>query len=214
MFFHPEVLQEEPFYEEKRSRKATVYDAVAGTFDICPNQHSLILRIGRISAAGFIPKHLTISSTRDTPSSSTAAVAPESVLFRRKNAPTRYVESDIYFANTELKTDLPDSDVLKALHCYTTDFYAHATASDGVSDWRSMDESALLAMGILMEETARDTLGQTGDFVFTEGEEIRTVLQRVYDNSHGTATDKEHLQDMRKASKERASKKRRIMKAK
>jgi hypothetical protein len=33
-----------------------------------------------------------------------------------------------------------------------------------------MDETALLAMGILMEEVCRETLGVTGDLVFTEGE--------------------------------------------
>jgi hypothetical protein len=33
-----------------------------------------------------------------------------------------------------------------------------------------MDETALLALGILMEEATRDILGQTGDLVFTEGQ--------------------------------------------
>lgn len=32
-----------------------------------------------------------------------------------------------------------------------------------------MDETSLLALGILMEEICRDTLGETGDMVFTEG---------------------------------------------
>lgn len=31
-----------------------------------------------------------------------------------------------------------------------------------------MDETALIAMGILMEETAREVLGETGDFAFVE----------------------------------------------
>jgi hypothetical protein len=127
---------------------------------------------GRISAAGFIPKDLIISSTRDTSSSSISASAPESVLFRRKNAPTRYHELDIYFAHTGLESSLPESDLLKALHCYTSDFYSRAAADEGIGDWYSMDETALLALGILMEETARERLGQNGDLVFTEGEEI------------------------------------------
>lgn len=33
-----------------------------------------------------------------------------------------------------------------------------------------MDETALLALGILMEEVCRDSLGKSGDLVFTEGE--------------------------------------------
>jgi hypothetical protein len=37
-----------------------------------------------------------------------------------------------------------------------------------------MDETALLALGILMEEATRDILGQTGDLVFTEGQEVKT----------------------------------------
>lgn len=31
-----------------------------------------------------------------------------------------------------------------------------------------MDETALIAFGILMEETAREILGETGDFAFVE----------------------------------------------
>jgi hypothetical protein len=116
---------------------------------------------------------LTIASTRDTPSSSVSAVPPEAVLFRRKSAPTRYAESDIYFANErESPKDLPDSDLLKALHCYTSDFYSHSTADGGAGDWRSLDETALIAMGILMEEASQHILGKTGDLVFTEGEEM------------------------------------------
>ena len=102
------------------------------------------------------------------------AVSPEAVLFRQKNAPTRYVESDIYFANErDLTTELPDSDLLKAVHCYTSDFYSRATRRKGAGDWRSMDETALLALGILMEEATRDVLGQTGDLVFTEGQGVK-----------------------------------------
>jgi len=40
------------------------------------------------------------------------------------------------------------------------------------ADWCSMDETALLAFGILLEEAGREILGNTGDLVFTEGEEV------------------------------------------
>lgn len=94
------------------------------------------------------------------------------MLFRHKKAPTRYAESDIYFANErESKTDLPDSDVLKALHSYISDFYSRATVSETTGIWRSFDESALLGFGILVEEAMREILGETGDLVFTEGDE-------------------------------------------
>jgi hypothetical protein len=82
----------------------------------------------------------------------------------------RYEESDFYFASDSLPSQaLPDSDLLKALHCYTSDFYSRATTDGGRGDWRSMDETALLAMGILMEEFCRDILGDAGDMVFTDG---------------------------------------------
>jgi hypothetical protein len=157
---------------------------------------------GRISSAGFIPKKLAYASTRDTTSTSTVAVSPEAVLFRQKNAPTRYVESDIYFANErELKTELPDSDLLKALHCYTSDFYSRATRRRGAGDWRSMDETALLALGILMEEATRDSLGQTGDLVFTEGEEVgasnmqSTVTSSREKRRHGRPSKRRRLDE-------------------
>lgn len=35
-----------------------------------------------------------------------------------------------------------------------------------------MDETALIAMGILLEEMAKESLGETGDLVLVEGEEI------------------------------------------
>jgi hypothetical protein len=126
---------------------------------------------GRISAEGFIQDLPYIASTRDTASTSSTAVPPESVLFRRKNAPIRYEETDFYFANDSLSPDaLPNSDLLKSLHCYASDFYSRATLDGGKGDWRSMDETALLAIGILMEEVCRDSLGKSGDLVFTEGE--------------------------------------------
>lgn len=137
-------------------------------------RHALINKhAGRISAAGFIPDHLVVSSTRDTASSSTAALPPEAVLFRTKNAPTRYVESDIYFSNKSGSlAELPESDLLKSLHCYTSDFYSRATSDAGIDDWKSLDETALIALGILLEEAALNTLGETGDLVFTEGERM------------------------------------------
>ena len=120
---------------------------------------------------GFRSKHLRVSS--DGYVLSSPALPPEAVLFRGRNAPTRYAESDFYFANErESPKDLPGSDLLKALHCYTSDFYSKSTIDGGAGDWRSLDETALIALGILMEEASRSILGETGDLVFTEGEEV------------------------------------------
>lgn len=65
---------------------------------------------------------------------------------------------------------LPESDLLKALHCYVSDFYSRNTTDGGADDWKSLDDTALIALGILMEEAAG--LSMTGDLVFVEGEQI------------------------------------------
>ena len=93
--------------------------------------------------------------------------------------------------------DLPESDLLKGLHSYSSDFYSRATADRGAGDWKSLDETALIALGVLMEEASRDILGQTGDLVFTAGEEATESVP-----------DKPSTQRLR--SKGRPSKKRRV----
>lgn len=107
-----------------------------------------------------------ITSTRIFP-----AVTPEEVLFRKQNAPVRYMENDFYFANEDIPEDqpLPDSDLLKAIHAYTSDLYANKTVDRGQSAWRSMDETALIALGFLLEETAVEALEETGDMALVEG---------------------------------------------
>lgn len=66
----------------------------------------------------------------------------------------------------------------------------------GRNDWKSLDETALLAMGILLEEMSLESLGKTGDLVFTEGGEIVAKAQRN--------------RRSRSKSKERPSKKRKL----
>ena len=135
--------------------------------------------IGRISSNGFIPNGPKISKNRDTLSSSTVPLPPEEVLFRRLGAPERYEEDDIYWANEDLKNSqtLPSSDLLKAIHAYTSDFYSLATNNKGLVDFSSMDETALIACGILLEEYSRHLLGESGDLVFVEGEERSNVAK-------------------------------------
>lgn len=76
---------------------------------------------------------------------------------------------------------LPSSDLLKAVHSYASHFYdalgadgrreAHSVAGRSISE-KSMDETALLALGILLEEAGREVLGAKGDMVFTEEEAL------------------------------------------
>jgi hypothetical protein len=99
------------------------------------------------------------------------------VLFRSEKAPQRFAEKDIYFAHERLPDSvLPDSDLLKSAHAYTSRFYEAAGRRAGplafvgsrLVDERSLDETALLAVGILLEEAARASLGKRGDLVFVE----------------------------------------------
>ena len=134
-------------------RQASLYDAVAG----------------RVGYEGFLGEDPP-TKNRDTVSRSNIAVPPEEVLFRRKGAPVRYEEDDIYCADRHLHPHqrLPDSDLLKTIHAYASDFYARAMPDGGKSDFKSLDETALLAMGILLEEAAAEALGKTGDLALTE----------------------------------------------
>lgn len=141
---------------EVRKRVTTLFDAVAG----------------RAGYESFLPHTDRDSKFRDTTSTSKQAVHPEEVLFRRKGAPIRYEENDVYFANERLPPDqkLPDSELLKELHCYVSQYYSKATNTAGKRDWKSLDETAMLAIGILLEEAVAESLGTTGHLAFLEDE--------------------------------------------
>lgn len=50
---------------------------------------------------------------------------------------------------------------------YASEYYAR-TGGKGRGDFRSLDETALVALGVLMEEVCGRALGEGGDLVFTE----------------------------------------------
>ncbi|KAK0719505.1 hypothetical protein B0H67DRAFT_551851 [Lasiosphaeris hirsuta] len=141
-------------------RQASVYDAVAG----------------RVAGRYFQGAQRGIKTW-----------TPEDTLFRRKNAPARYAEADIYWANENLpdggRRHLPQSDMLKCVHSYSSKFYeamasrhgAEGTVGSRIVDERSMDETALLAFGVLLEEASREVLGKRGDLVLTEGKRAKKV---------------------------------------
>ncbi|KAI3326124.1 hypothetical protein HD806DRAFT_435425 [Xylariaceae sp. AK1471] len=157
-----------------KRRQANVYDAVAGRVTTTlPLNHSNSQR----PLAKHYKRHAP-DSRRDP------TLAPEEVLFKRSGAPVRYAEKDIYLAHEHLcdggRGVLPDSDLLKTIHSYVSHFYGdlpankrtvHGDTGEGVSE-RSMDETALLAFGLLLEEASLDALGKKGDLVFTEGVEV------------------------------------------
>ena len=100
---------------------------------------------------------------------------PDHVLFSRKHAPERFAEKDIYYANDDLPDDttLPQTGMLTAVHCYASNFYEalalrQAPRNTRPIDEKSMDETALLAFGIILEEASRHALGKRGHLVLTE----------------------------------------------
>ncbi|KAF2810152.1 uncharacterized protein BDZ99DRAFT_520242 [Mytilinidion resinicola] len=135
-------------------RRATLFDVVAG-------------RVTDRSVMGSMAnrKH------RDT-KQALAPLRPDEVLYKVSNAPDRFAETDQYFAHRNLPSQLvlPDSDLLASIHAYVSQYCAAMPRNDRDKAWRSMDETALLAMGVLIEETVRESIGETGDLVFVEGE--------------------------------------------
>ena len=125
--------------------------------------------LGRISSNGFV-KDLAYGQEE-------AILAPEEVLFKSINAPERYQEDDFYWADRHLPPDcLPESDLLEAIHVFASDYYQYTTLDPGHSDAKSLDGSALLALGMLLEESARGILGETGDMAFVEGRPIEKPI--------------------------------------
>ncbi|KAK0320672.1 hypothetical protein LTR57_002810 [Friedmanniomyces endolithicus] len=141
---------------EYTRRQTTLYDAVAG----------------RVGYEGFLTDQQP-SKYRDTASTSQVPLPPEEILFRRKGAPVRFAEDDVYEADRHLQPHqrLPDSDLLKTIHAYVADYYDRTSKAHGNVDVRSLDETALLAFGILLEEASGHALGSTGDLAFVESVE-------------------------------------------
>ena len=79
--------------------------------------------------------------------------------------------------------ELPESDLLKALHAYAADFYHRSVGPEANSSYGSMDGSALIALGILMEEICKEALGKTGDLAFVEGEEMTDEAEEIAPNN-------------------------------
>jgi len=122
---------------------------------------------------GFRTDQQFASKYRDTASSGARILRPEEVLFRKKRLAKQPIDES-YFAHENLPSDqpLPSSELLKTLHVYAAEYYEFATADNGRDDRATMDGTALLAMGILVEELAKEALGDTGDLVLVEGEEL------------------------------------------
>jgi hypothetical protein len=173
----PVVLEQEVEETAKLAKRhASVYDAVAGVPFILTALFCRLILLGRVGLNGFITKHAGAFAS-DLPSANIKPLAPQEVLLRRVRAPTQ-APLGYYAADEELPADqrLPDSDLLKAIHAYASDFYSMATHDKGRCDFRSMDETALLALSVLLEEAAVEVLGETGDMVLVEPEGLENIV--------------------------------------
>jgi hypothetical protein len=91
----------------------------------------------------------------------------------------RYEEDDYYPAHRKLPPGqtLPSGDLATAMKAYIEKLWAITGRRSRFSrklmrrSWRGLDETALIALCILMEETARGAMGDTGDLAFTEAAE-------------------------------------------
>ena len=194
-----------------------------------PSSLSLYMRLGRVGLNGFITKNVrgVHVHDHDLPSTNNGKpLAPHEVLLRRVRAPTQ-APLGYYDADQELPPDrplLPNSDLLKAVHAYASDFYAAATPDNGSCDFRSMDETALLAIGVLLEEAAVEVLGETGDMVLVEPEDLENVVPEGRITRHqvkgrvrpvatpepeGESDEEQNKQDVEEAEEGRRRKRRR-----
>lgn len=143
-------------------RFITVYDAVAG----------------RVGQNGFLTGEQMLSSTL-------LPLATEDVLGRQTAIPADLIDNTPDPAAEASATKrLPESEMLKAIHTYASEFYKSTTAGQGTYDFHSLDETALVAMGILLEEATREALGENGDMVFVEPEGLEHGLEETNMTKH------------------------------
>ncbi|CAI7667954.1 unnamed protein product [Penicillium viridicatum] len=167
-------------------RRANVYDVIAG----------------RVNPRGVNAPRTVTSQYRDT-TAGARSLRPEELLYRKQNIPAESIEEKIYFAHENLPSDqsLPSSDLLETIHAYAADYYEYATADNGKDDHQTMDETALLALGILIEEMAKEELGETGDLALVEGQE----LSEAEDDKTGLESDTTTKSTARAARRKRTN---------
>lgn len=146
-------LEVEDKLEIRPARQITVYDTVAG----------------RAGLNGFLTQ-------TQRQSENVLPITPEEVLYGRTTIPEDLIDQAYESAGS---SELPQSELLKAIHSYASDFYSVAAEQQGTFDFKSLDETALVAVGILLEEAVKEALGQNGDMVFVEPEGLEHGLDET-----------------------------------
>jgi hypothetical protein len=133
--------------------------------------------IERIGASGFLDfEERNLSNQRDEWGDRNH-YAPHEVLLGSAGVP-KGDEDDLeimygqYLANLPPKLELPESDILKAIHAYTSDLFSVIPSKE--KGYMSMDHTALLAAGILLEEMAVEALGETGYLALLESARMQS----------------------------------------
>lgn len=122
---------------------------------------------GRVNRQRFLSRSNTSRWRRNV--SSTRAVRPSNAILSRLEG-----DEDLEdWIDEETLDDipLPESDIIEAVQSYTGHFYANTTDSRRTEHFSSMNGSALIAMGVLLEELGNELLGETGDMVLVERED-------------------------------------------
>jgi len=96
----------------------------------------------------------------------TVPYPPVEFYFDRKRVKTGDEDEDsrLYWRREVDKHKLPPSDLLWAIHRNASQFFS----KKGDDHLKFMDESALLAVGVLLEETMKQSLGKSGHLAFLE----------------------------------------------
>lgn len=176
----PETLQQHKASElkkrktgEAKGRWTTIYDAVAGRVErsgfLAPESYGQTKQYTDVDGA---PRPLTAFE---------ALFHNAPMVVKNKDKDPRFYMTDeemeeLYDWKDNLpdNLELPEGDLLESIHAYTSDYYAAKGVIDTMQ--RNMDGTALLALGILAEEIAREKLGENGDLALLEGENEGTRL--------------------------------------
>jgi hypothetical protein len=146
-------------------RRKTVYDGVAGRLKNHEGQ-------GR-------------DEWRDDVNPNRKLLAPDDYLLRLPNAPEEGIP-------VEYHPDLPSSDLLKAVHLYAAEYYKERGLWQG---YRSMDETALIGVGILLEEYLHDLLGPNGCEFYAMAKDTEDEEERQEEDNEGEPQSQNNTQD-------------------
>ncbi|KAI5811521.1 hypothetical protein DFH27DRAFT_32957 [Peziza echinospora] len=155
-----------PTKRNRPTRHTTIYDAVAGT----------------ITSHGFTPN----SDPHRPPPLAPHPIGPDEALGRRRHAPPDGIPFE------DDKPGLPDSLLLRSIHQYAIDFYTareDLEGSAGAGGRAAMDETALIAIGILLEEEVKMLLGEWGAGALVDQEEWDGWMNLSGDEGDGGSLD-------------------------